>query len=63
MKSYKEKTIKITSEKQEKILKEALSDIKKYGKEFGMKSSSPKQREEKIEDIYEIEKLEKQLEK
>lgn len=57
----KEKTIKVT-EKQEKLLKDALND-KKFVER--LKISSPKEqnqrKEEAIDNIYELEKIEKQL--
>jgi hypothetical protein len=54
----KEKTIKIT-EKQEKIIKKAL-DTHKDLKKIAMPRQGER-REEIIEELYEIEKIEKQL--
>lgn len=56
----KKKTIVIDNEVQEKILKDAL-DMQKFSRQLGLKSREPKDKEEKINEIYQIEKLEKQL--
>jgi ABC-type xylose transport system substrate-binding protein len=60
-KPYKEKTIKVTSETQERILKDALN-TQRMTKEFGIRHDTPERREQKVEQLNEIEKLEKQLE-
>jgi hypothetical protein len=57
----KEKTIKL-NEKQQKIVKDLLQFEKKF-KEIGIKTTSHKNREDKIQDIREIEDIEKQLDK
>lgn len=58
--TYKKKVLVIDNEKQEKILKEALKD-KKSIEEFGIRIAPLKIKENKITEINEIEKLEKQL--
>lgn len=56
----KKKIIVIDNEDTEKVLKEALKDFK-WKKEFDI--GRAKDKEERINEIYEAEKLEKQLEK
>lgn len=56
----KEKTVKL-NEKEVQIVKEALSSAKTF-KKLGMSEKQGNQREEKIADIYDIERIEKKLE-
>jgi hypothetical protein len=56
----KEKTIKLT-EKEVKIVKDALKDTKEF-KRIGMPNHQGEKREQKISEIYDIERIEKKLE-
>lgn len=59
MATKKEKEVKLT-EKEVKIVKEALSSAKTF-KQLGMSKEQGQRREEKISDIYDIETIEKKL--
>lgn len=58
--TYKKKIIVVENEKQEKILKKALG-WEKTIREVGIKTAPPKIKEDRITEINEIEKLEKQI--